>query len=83
MATFEAYIVGAITYAVWMVGYVILRTYYNEVIPIISMLGDGFMTQPTGWMQTILSNWVLVGLIGIFFAIFAASITSARTGGAY
>jgi len=83
MATFEAYAVGAITYAVWLVGYVILRAYYAEILPLVESLGGDFMSQPAGWMQTILSNWVLIGLIGIFFAIFAAALTSKVTGGAY
>ena len=80
MATAKGYIVGIITYAVWMLGFLVLNMSSDEMMPIARDLGGDFMAEPIGWYQQVLHNWPLLGLVGIFVALLATGIASnART----
>ena len=82
MATWEAYWVGGATYAIWMVCFAILDLLWVELRPLILDLGGDLFAAEVQYMDTVLGNWVLIGAVGIFLAVFAAGLTSGRYGGA-
>lgn len=82
MATWVAYLVAAITWVVWMVGYAILDyTLGDYILPLAEELGGDFVAQPVSWMNTVLANWAIVGGIGILIALIAAAVATPSKGG--
>jgi hypothetical protein len=81
MPTAEAYITGTLTYGVWMLLNVFLRGMILTILNIAEKHGGDFVAQPVSWMRAIVTNWPLIGLIGIFVSLLAAGIASRRGGG--
>lgn len=81
MATWEAYWVGGVTYAVWMVCFAILELIWLELRPLILDLGGDLFRVEVGYLDTVLGNWVLIGAVGIFLAVFATGLTAGARGG--
>lgn len=80
MATWESYWIAAVAYVVWMVCYVIFREFWNWTRPFIVENGAGMFQAEVGYIDAILSNWVLIGVIGIFISVFAAGLTAQQWG---
>lgn len=80
MASFESYIVGAVAWGVWMVVFVILDTILAPIISISSELGGETTADPVSWLELVLSNWPLIGAVGLFVALLAVGVIESRRG---
>lgn len=82
MATWEAYWSAGVAWVVWMVCYAIVRFAWTGTLrPLVLDLGGDMFKTPVGWIDMVLANWVLIGVVGIFLSVFAAGIVSGRWGG--
>ncbi|WP_138798006.1 hypothetical protein [Halostella sp. PRR32] len=78
MATFESYVIAALTWAVWMICYAILSEIFRVMLPIAEDLGGNTVGEPIGWLWSIIDHWALIGLIGVFISMLAVGILENR-----
>lgn len=77
MATAIDYVVGALSYAAWMVGYGVLTTLGNFVIPLAKEMDEtGMFAEPIGWWEAALGHWILVFFLGMVVSLLAAAVAS-------
>lgn len=76
MATWTAYIGAGVTWVVWMVAFVVLDTLWHHLEPLARDLAGNTMSAPISWMDTVMANWILLGVVGIFIALIAAGIVN-------
>lgn len=81
MPTAQSYIEAAAAYVVWMVLFLYLKAGPVTILNYAESMGGEFVSDPVGWMRTIITYWPLLGLVGIFMAMLAAGISARGPGG--
>jgi hypothetical protein len=78
MATFESYVVAALTWGVWMVCYAVLREIFATMLPIAEDLGGDTVAEPIAWLWAVVDHWAIIGLIGVFVSLLAVGVLENR-----
>jgi len=82
MPTAKAYLEGVAAYVVWMVLYLYLKAGPKTILNFAESTSNGFVSEPVGWVRTVIQLWPLLGLVGLFVAMLAAGISARGPSGA-